>query len=140
MALGHWLKDYLGPKAYGEGGGGAVEVSKIKLGTAYGSVSDIGSTTGSVFKGGLSLADTETPTIGDIIGDKQVVGFAFEGRGANSKVFPLAGQFWDSTEGNILHLNNEDIKARTGGNVTGVAEPLETVTQPITIDVYAICI
>lgn len=26
MALGHWLKDYLGPKASGEGGGGSEEI------------------------------------------------------------------------------------------------------------------
>ena len=92
------------------------------------------------FSGGFTLIGTDTPTIGDIIGDKQVIGFAFNGKDSQNNTFPLTGQFWDSTNGNILLLSDEDIKATQGGNVSGFARPSVTMTQPITVDVYAICI
>lgn len=137
MALGHWLKDYLGPKASGEGGG-SVEVSKIKIVTANGGWSS------NQFNGGFQISGSQ---ILDLIGDKTIIGIEMVGAGTSepTKTYPIDGvaTFASSTPSykvfNPVLATREEIASVDGGQVGG------TSTSSITdgggaVDVYAICI
>ena len=130
-------------------GGGSVEVSKIKLGTANGGFVPLGSAGGGnsyvyAWSGGFSL---DGQTIGDLIGDKTIIDFAFDGHiGAYPHIFPFVGQVFDSFSassiGNYLTASKQLVNAKGGGNVCGLANVSSQVGQDssVTIDVYAICI
>lgn len=136
MALGHWLKDYLGPKASGEGGGGAVEVSKIKIATIPVSTTASG-VNGNNFVNGTGALDGDK-TLDALIGNHQLVGFTYK---------------TNSPEVNPLMLNIFGVGA--GGTPVGdplaVSESLSNIkylalmglcggNDFTSVDIYAICI
>ena len=131
MALGHWLKDYLGPKASGEGGGGSVEV--IKIATAYG-----GAGTTGFFTGGGQMLDT----LGNLIGDKKIIGFVAEVESSTSgtnKIASVNVVVYNSDETAVINpiIHRDEALSKNLCNVFGVVDSLSS-GKPL--EVYAICI
>ena len=84
MALGHWLKDYIGPNS-ANSGGGTVEVSKIKIATAQSGFTAFGENSSLFRLSGDFSADGAT--ISATLDGKQVIGWSFKAtRSDNSQV------------------------------------------------------
>ena len=144
MALGHWLKDYLGPKASGEGGGGTVEF--IKIASVYGASTPVAGEQSSVFTGGGSSLDGKS--LQELVGDKKIIGVECKGVG-------LVGTLEQETSLNggikvsygtngygSLIVDQDAIKntsARFGINATALLSPTP-IKQGAPVDIYAICI
>ena len=132
MALGHWLKDYLGPKASGEGGGGSVEAIKIFSGTVNFSATSNFSGNGGPFLDGK--------TFGELIGDKKVVNFVTGGITTGSSDKNAVSVLVQPKNGKDFIVFQDDPEIRnataTGFNYCKYAQDAASGT----IDVYAICI
>lgn len=127
MALGHWLKDYLGPKASGEGGGESVEL--IKIGTVNGSGwQELGTNLNIYsFNGGASPIGE---TFGEGIGEKTIIAIVPDATGC------FAYDLGNNTE----PLTNQDaFKQANSMAVRGLSNsiPAENLHS---FDIYAICI
>ena len=135
MALGHWLKDYIGPNS-ANSGGGTVEVSAIKLANVHGGGAQAGNLYG--FNGNGMTANQQP--IGDIVGDKTVIGFACVGLDSNNRSYPANCEVWvgganDNPLENPYLKTQENLKACHGFGVMGITEG-----SCSSVDVYAICI
>lgn len=126
MALGHWLKDYIGPNSASESGGGTVEV--IKIATVSGSPWS-GSGGYYTMSGG---ANSVGENFGEAIGDRAVIALVADSVGAftymlSGSLNPLANQdeFKQSTSMGVYGMSPT---SPSGGNVAQ------------NFDIYAICI
>ena len=141
MALGHWLKDYIGPNS-ANSGGGTVEVSKTLLMNAAGGKTQVGDGTIYVSAGGGSIAGGKT--LGDLIGDKKLIGIEIVAVTADGESrFPTFGRA-NMSGGSVTSLTNpillnDDIEARNElQGCTYVAVTNES--DATSFNIYAICI
>lgn len=118
--------------------GGTVELSKIKLGTAQGLVNGIVSaeTPGAYFfNGGF---DSST-TVGDKIGDKALIGFAFNFTSSRDEFYPFIGDVYTSASWGTM--DDATLRNQRGGQVTGIVYTNnQQLISPGNVDIYAICI
>lgn len=124
-----------------ESGGGTVEVSKIKLGTANGGGSTIASGVNS-FGGGGTTVDSKT--LAEVLGDKTIVSFELIVNGG----IATAGECHVMPSGSgtmpvsILGISGKDAIASEDYTkyltVNGIVN--FGITGSATIDIYAICI
>ena len=121
---------------------GDVEVSKTLLMNASGSLVQIGSSTVYVSAGGGSVVGGKT--LGDLIGDKKLIGIEVVAVTANGESkFPTFGRV-NMNGGSVTSLTNpvllnDDIEARNGlqgGTYTAVTNE----SNATSFNIYAICI
>lgn len=120
------------------GGDGSVEVSKIKLGTARGGLSQISfESVGNnlySFAGGFG---TDVP-ITELIKGKEIIDFVFIANANDDRVFPMIGAVFDAGgRGNYII---SDISGSRGGTVYGIIGTGPRLISSASVDVYAICI
>ena len=129
MALGHWLKDYLGPKASGEGGG-AVEVERIFIATVNGSWTSIAGGAIAAFSGGTGFAES----VADKIGGKTIIGFGIGAENEKAETALISLRVRDGNDYPLLGTKGENVyglAVRALKDGTGAADAL---------NIYAICI
>lgn len=154
MALGHWLKDYIGPNS-ANNGGGTVEVSKIKIATVRGGGNklakwDTSGTTGVAkdsqtweVAGGGSFDDGKT--LAEILDGKRIVSLAYDIQNEGDNVWHVKGAFVkvgdSSLESKNILIAQFDPEASASTQITFFANGFgDTVPNGKAIDIYAICI
>lgn len=124
------------------GGGGSVEVSKIKLGTAHGGLSQISFESAGnnlySFAGGFG---TSAP-IDELIEGKEIIDFAFIANANDNRAYPMIGAVTSGTGsyGNYIIDYAKGSSGSRGGTVYGIVGTGTGSISSVSVDVYAICI
>ena len=115
------------------------DVEVIKIATAQGG----GGGNPFCWAGGFLISDNKT--VGDLVGNKSVVGFTYQvTNNSSSMLMPYYGMQMDIAEyvsgkSNPMTFTQDEIKGITGGGIYGIIHNGQS-SFTYTVDIYAICV